>query len=654
MKYVKNVLFSLCLFVVSFIFVFSVSYAIREVIDSTSNEISMATLSGDIESNYHLINNVYPGDSIEKNIVVKNTGNISSLVRIKVIKKWGSDYKDDTLIQSDNDNLLNIDNIIVNVDGNKWFYKDGYYYYKGILNKNSSIKFTDGYKISSNAGNEYKGKYADISINMEMIQALGDAISLWNITYNDLGIDKYFENNDSSIAYVTFNSFDKGFNIRGNNIDLFSNFKNLVPEVMRTQIISVSNKSDSKVNIYLKALPLDYKNDDLIYELLTKYVKLKITYLDEVLYDDFITSPDIVQNGIFIGEFSNQDSKKLVLTLSVLPEIGDKYQNLVGKIDWQFDAVSSDEGKVIVRNYYKHKDSDYLLLDEYSLSGDIGDTYFIPPKEYDGYILDKDKLPNNATGKYTSDDIVVNYYYNLREDISDVSIVKLGDKILTSKVNNVEYKIDGSIDISSIGNGKVLIVDYLPYKIDPLKSSLNNGIYDEDNMTITWSYDITNNDSLKKDFNINISLVYKDIDYTKDLINKVSIKCIMDNGFVKESSNEVITSFKIPVKIYVNHYKLDEKTLVNTEVINTYVGKSYETKALDSLLKSGYRVSYTKGNIKGIAMDDLVVEYYYAKDISFNPFTGDNIIYYFISFVLSSFIVVVYIYYKDKNNKKLH
>ena len=62
--------------------------------------------------------------------------------------------------------------------------------------------------------------------------------------------------------------------------------------------------------------------------------------------------------------------------------------------------------------------------------GNVGDEYDIPSREFDGYDLVTDKLPNNSKGKMTEKEIVVNYYYIKQAKVKVEYIDKLtGEKL---------------------------------------------------------------------------------------------------------------------------------------------------------------------------------------------------------------------------------
>ena len=85
----------------------------------------------------------------------------------------------------------------------------------------------------------------------------------------------------------------------------------------------------------------------------------------------------------------------------------------------KFENVTSDL-KVVVKfsktvanitvHHYKDGSTEKLADDEV-LRGEVGSDYTTSPKEIDGYVLVMDKIPYNASGKYSEADDEVYYYY---------------------------------------------------------------------------------------------------------------------------------------------------------------------------------------------------------------------------------------------------
>jgi len=103
-----------------------------------------------------------------------------------------------------------------------------------------------------------------------------------------------------------------------------------------------------------------------------------------------------------------------------------------------------------------------------------GDIHTIPVSHGEGrFVADKDKI----------DELISN------------------GQVATQYVDNnknATYNIKYNVAIREyIGDATLTIVDTLPYKIDEKASNLNEGIYNDENQTITWTIDLENINTLE-------------------------------------------------------------------------------------------------------------------------------------------------------------
>ena len=117
---------------------------------------------------------------------------------------------------------------------------------------------------------------------------------------------------------------------------------------------------------------------------------------------------------------------------------------------------------------------------------------------------------------------ITNEYKLMNTDLNTEMTIE-GIEEIEEKEPEIEYKINLKAEISEyIGEGKIKIVDTLPYEIDIEKSDIGEGIYNEETKTITWEKELPhiNTDQTKENYNIDetkqITLVYKDIDLTQE------------------------------------------------------------------------------------------------------------------------------------------
>ena len=300
---------------------------------------------------------VYPGADVTKIVQVKNTGNIDALPRVKIEKAWGVKGEDGKLIPDD---TLNPDYIIIEYNTVDWIGKreaDGYYfYYNHVLEPKEITKpLFNGFTVSEKADGSYKNKYANIVVNMEIIQAGGGGLSYWNA--EEIGVEHYVENKQKPIkTTVEFLNPTDGFAFAINGGDLFSNFKNLIPGCTRSQIIEVTNKWNQEVELSLRADFIEQAHAtaatrELINDLLHEYATIVITDENKtVIYDGPVWgSPDKDSTGTdsmkyphSLGSFSGKESKNLNVSLSLSPDMNNEHMELLGLIKWIFRAEGVD------------------------------------------------------------------------------------------------------------------------------------------------------------------------------------------------------------------------------------------------------------------------------------------------------------------------
>ena len=128
------------------------------------------------------------------------------------------------------------------------------------------------------------------------------------------------------------------------------------------------------------------------------------------------------------------------------------------------------------------------LVEDEIIEGVDGDLYRTSPSKDvpPMYEVVKEKIPENAVGIIIAPEKKeVTYYYKLKEESS---IEKEGTVQLTSLDDNIDYNISYNSAIKYyVGDVKIKIVDKLPLKINEDESNLDNGLYDDEKLTITWS-----------------------------------------------------------------------------------------------------------------------------------------------------------------------
>ena len=348
--------------------------------------------------------------------------------------------------------------------------------------------------------------------------------------------------------------------------------------------------SDVEVNYYYRLKK---------YTVTVKYYLENTT--DSVMDDKVITKSH--------GEAYTTDTNGLPSKYEVKNNPANKSGTLV-KNEEVIYYVGLKKAKLVVK-YLKEDNTPLYPQEEKELLYDS--IYSTTPKNDEHYKVVE--IIGKERDTVDKDNIEVIYKYKLKDSEIDTSITKSGDKDISDLSKLINYDINYRAVIKHYnGNTVIKIVDTIPYKIDTDKSILNGGVYDQDNLTITWTYNwnnITFTDNTK-DITINAKLKYIDVPNTTKLItNKVE-------GYLEKDgkANKVITTISskvgIPSKVVVKHLikgtndKLGEDVIITDKVI----GDSVSIKEIE---KEGYRV--VEKPVEVFTIEDKVVEkiYYYEK-----------------------------------------
>ena len=247
--------------------------------------------------------------------------------------------------------------------------------------------------------------------------------------------------------------------------------------------------------------------------------------------------------------------------------------------------------------------------------------------------------------------------YDKPEIKEESSITKIGTEVIKSTEDTITYRLTYNATIKDfVGNGKVTIVDYLPYEIDIENQNLNGGLYNAQEKKITWEEDLgtidtyTNGDktvTLNKE--ITVKYLYGEdaetlsgtipnrvegkLELTQpDSENVGQDKVVLED--IKQANFE--TRVEIPTRITVHHYiegtnqKVPSKVygeVVEDEIQEGYVGQSYTTSASGNV-QENYQVVSNSGNITGtMTRTPIEVIYYYKlqpANIVTNTITKDG------------------------------
>lgn len=363
----------------------STALAAWDAAGRSTNILSMSSYKTSIEEQYQVPHHVNPSEEIKKVVNIKNEGTVDTYIRLKVEKVFGVRNPQGKLTA---DRTLDPEMIIIRYNTDYWKMEDdGYWYYTDILKAGATTKepLFESYKLSENAGNEYKGKDAEIVVTMESIQAEGSALeALWGVSARSLGVAYEAPETDGSATQVIFKK-DRKFSFQADGTDLFTSFKNLLPGCSRTQSIKFRNDSSEAVEIFLRAeaAKQDQMSDaqlKLVEQLLSEYAEITVKAGDAAIYKGTVDGNlnglggGTMKNDISLGMFKAGEGKHLTVTLSLSPEMDNGYQELIGKVDWIFTAKGEDAAQgyeTIGRIGPKTGDENHIIWSVSLLTGSI-------------------------------------------------------------------------------------------------------------------------------------------------------------------------------------------------------------------------------------------------------------------------------------------
>lgn len=304
----------------------STVYGAWSITGATTNYVSTATFGSKVLEDYEEPERVMPGEYVARTINVQNVGETESLVHVKLSSK----FKDETLSDS---------NVVLDVDKDHWYTKDDEnYYYKGTLTGGEVTKYPilRGYTVVSGSDNAYESQEVKTQVDVETMQYFGGFISIWGISYSDLGLpdptDEFDKNYESSVTFTK----DKEFIFNGSSKDdLFADLKGLLPGSTRTQVLSVTNDSGTDTDLSISYM-MSNDSSESLKDLMNKYVTITVRDKNgKVTYNGPISGEGA---SIKLGSFEKGESKKVTVTASVDPNMSEQYSQLKGSVEWGFLA----------------------------------------------------------------------------------------------------------------------------------------------------------------------------------------------------------------------------------------------------------------------------------------------------------------------------
>jgi len=151
---------------------------------------------------------------------------------------------------------------------------------------------------------------------------------------------------DSEAVYNGNGDFSFGPGTAVSSTTLFNEFENLMPGDTVEQNITVSNNSNERVNIYLRAVPHNEENplatkvkDTETIESMEEFLShldMTVQYEGNTIFHSSPEKPAQLAENYFLGTFRKNDSRMLKVTLKVPAELGNDYMARAGEVDWVF------------------------------------------------------------------------------------------------------------------------------------------------------------------------------------------------------------------------------------------------------------------------------------------------------------------------------
>lgn len=277
------------------------------------------------------------------------------------------------------------------------------------------------------------------------------------------------------------------------------------------------------------------------------------------------------------------------------------------------------KGSLIVEYVYRDEKNIETTLDSSTNNNlYVDDTYTASAKHFNGYVLSV--TPANATGIIKEEPTRVKYIYTrIPAEVEENEVDKESDNEVINNVNDAfDYTIKYNTTIREYnGEATITIVDKLSHPIDAEKSTLNGGLYDPENLTITWTkkYDVDTYNKLnnKISFLVKIKLYYLNLDPTaRKVTNKVTTKLELETTPDIEDEDETETKLEVSGKVIVNYVDELGNVIAKQETLTGLVGNDYQTSEKEI---EGYVFSEVKGNETGKYIDgEIIVTYVYEKE----------------------------------------
>jgi len=173
---------------------------------------------------------------------------------------------------------------------------------------------------------------------------------------------------------IVFKGAEEGFEFRPGSAytatDMFGNFKNVMPGDRLTETVSLSNEADDcdYINVYMRAVVHDEAENPLTYDEsfenadgkdqadvdgerdenvatmqdFLSQLTMRIYCGDQLIFEAQPGSAGQLEEFVFLGKLSRNETMELRVELDVPAELGNEYANRVGEVDWVFLVEAVD------------------------------------------------------------------------------------------------------------------------------------------------------------------------------------------------------------------------------------------------------------------------------------------------------------------------
>jgi len=305
---------SILLLIMSISGIYSLSDEINKAesgLSTSAVDISMQEYNQNNEIFLENGKRVMPGDEMTLIPRIKNIG-IDCYLRAKITYT----IDQETIITSDY------------IEGNytSWTKKDDYYYYDSILEKGKSIDLFNKIKVP-NMESTFQEKTIFIHIVVEAVQAKNFDNNWDNVVIKD-SVERTFDIDYKGSASVIYeDDVNRYVNIDSH---FFDNLGNLLPGDSMKEEVIIRNDNRSKKEFFFE-VDFDELND------LEKSLLQKISFVIKDEQGNILVETKLADKKKYsLGVFSNNNSKKLIIELSLPTEIDNDYSKIFTKVIWRF------------------------------------------------------------------------------------------------------------------------------------------------------------------------------------------------------------------------------------------------------------------------------------------------------------------------------